>query len=183
MKTILETYRLIIREIEITDVDDMFEMDSDPEVHKYILQSPIQSKEEIVEVIKMLRKQYKDNGIARWAVIDKMTNEMLGWCGIKYYTDKLNHHQNFYEHGYRFKQKHWGKGYATESSKAVLDWAFSNLDIETIYAVTDVDNVGSIHVLAKLGFDLKENFKYNDTRLECNWFELKKPDWDRQNDL
>lgn len=177
MKIHLETQRLIIREIEMTDVDDFFEMDSDPEVHKYILQTPVTSKDEIIEVIKMLRQQYKDNGIARWAVVDKVSGEMLGWCGIKYFTDKLNGHQNFYEHGYRFKQKHWGKGYATESSKAVLDWAFANLNTDTIYAITDLGNEGSIHVLTKLGFELKEVFQYNETRLECNWFELKKEDW------
>ncbi len=176
MKIHLETPRLLIREIELTDVDDFYEMDSDPEVHKYILQSPVQSKDEIVEVIKMLQKQYKDNGIARWAVTDKVSGEMIGWCGIKFYTDELNGHQNFYEHGYRFKQKHWGKGYATESSKAVLDWAFEHLDTDTIYAITDLGNEDSIHVLTKLGFELKEVFKY-DENLECNWFELRKSDW------
>lgn len=176
MKIHLETPRLIIREIELTDVDDFHEMDSDPEVHKYILQSPVQSKEEIVEVIKMLQKQYKDNGIARWAVTDKVSGEMLGWCGIKFYTEDLNGHQNFYEHGYRFKQKHWGKGLATESSKAVLDWGFQNLNTETIYAITDLDNAGSIHVLSKLGFELKDVFQY-DENLKCNWFELNKTDW------
>lgn len=176
MKINLETQRLIIREIEMTDVDDFFEMDSDPEVHKYILQTPVKSKDEVTEVIKMLRQQYKENGIARWAVTDKVSGEMLGWCGIKFYTDELNGHQNFYEHGYRFKQKHWGKGYATESSKAVLDWAFDNLDANTIYAITDLGNAGSIHVLTKLGFELKEVFQYEEN-LECNWFELKKSDW------
>lgn len=176
MKIHLETPRLIIREIELKDVDDMFEMDSDPEVHRYILQSPVQTKEEILGYIEMIRQQYKDNGIARWAVVDKESNEMLGWCGIKFYTDELNGHQNFYEHGYRFKQKHWGKGYATESSKAVLDWGFQNLVTETIYAITDLGNGGSIHVLSKLGFELKEVFQY-DENLECNWFELNKTDW------
>ncbi|MBA5628172.1 GNAT family N-acetyltransferase [Moheibacter lacus] len=173
MKIHLETDRLIIREIELTDVDDFFELDADPEVHKYILQTPVKSKDEIVEIIKMIRQQYQDNGIARWAVTDKVSGEMLGWCGIKYFTDKLNGHQNFYEHGYRFKQKHWSKGYATESSKAILDWAFENLNTDKIYAITDLENIGSIHVLIKLGFELKEVFQY-DEKLKCNWFELEK---------
>lgn len=176
MKIYLETPRLIIRKIELTDVDDMFEMDSDPEVHKYILQSPVQTKDEIVEVIQMLQQQYTENGIARWAVVDKVSGEMLGWCGIKFYTDELNGYQNFYEHGYRFKQKHWGKGYATESSKAVLSWAFENLKTDTIYAITDLDNTGSIHVLTKLGFELKKVFQY-DENIECNWFELNTMRW------
>lgn len=117
MKINLETQRLLIREIELTDIDDMFEMDSDPEVHKYIDQKPVTSKEEMVKVIEMLQKQYAENDIARWAVVDKTSGEMVGWCGLKFFREPLNGLVNVYEHGYRFKQKHWGKGYATESSK------------------------------------------------------------------
>ena len=173
----LETERLYIRPIEITDVDDMFEMDSDPAVHTYIDQSPVKTKDEIREVIQMIRKQYEDFGIARWAVVDKNTNEMLGWCGLKYFREPLNGLSNIYEHGYRFKQKHWGKGLATESSKAVLNWGFENLQVSTIYAMTDPANENSIHVLTKLGFEFKEKFKLDcgDFKIEeCNWFELKK---------
>lgn len=65
MKINLETERLNIREIELSDVDDMFEMDSDPEVRKYIDQSPNQKKEEITEAINFIRNQYKENGIGR----------------------------------------------------------------------------------------------------------------------
>ena len=176
MQIHLETERLIIREIELSDVDDMFEMDSDPEVRKYIDQSPNQKKEEITDVINFIRKQYEENGIGRWAVIDKKTQEMLGWCCVKLYREPLNGLVNIYEHGYRFKQKHWGKGYATESSKAILDWGFKNLNTEIIYAITHLENKASIHVLTKLGFELKEVFQY-DENLECNWFELKKEDW------
>lgn len=78
MKPYTETERLIIREIELSDVDDMFEMDSDPEVRKYIDQNPNQKKEEITDVINFIRNQYEENGIGRWAVVDKETDEMLG---------------------------------------------------------------------------------------------------------
>lgn len=101
---------------------------------------------------------------------------MIGWCGLKFYREPLNGLVNIYEHGYRFKQKHWGKGYATESSKAIIDWGFKNLNTEIIYAITHLENKASMHVLTKLGFELKEVFQY-DENLECNWFELKKEDW------
>lgn len=149
MKTHIETPRLLIREVEFSDVDDFYEMDSDSEVHKYLDQNPIKSKDEMLKVIEMIRQQYKENGIARWAVVDKISGEMLGWCGIKYFTDELNGHQNFYEHGYRFKQKHWGKGIATESILAILDWGFKNLDTDTMYAITHPQNEVSMHVLKK----------------------------------
>ena len=67
----LETERLIIRELELSDVDDLFEMDSGPEVHKYVGDDTVKTKDEIIKVIKMLKAQYLENRIARWAVVDR----------------------------------------------------------------------------------------------------------------
>ena len=132
MRIVVETERLILRELEFTDEDDLFEMDSDPEVHLFIENNPVKSIDEITKVIEMLKKQYKENGIARWAVVDKLTNECIGWSGLKYFNQPLNKHNNFYELGYRFKKKHWGKGFATESSIAILDYGFSKLQNKNI---------------------------------------------------
>lgn len=120
MSVLIETKRLILRELDFSDAQDLFEMDADPEVHLYIDNSPVKSIDEITKVIEMLKNQYKENGIARWAVVDKLTKECVGWSGLKYFKTPLNNHINFYELGYRFKKKHWGKGYATESSFAIL---------------------------------------------------------------
>lgn len=174
----LETPRLIIRPLSEEDIDDWFEMDSDPEVRKYIDQSPNQSKEEIAEVLKMIQQQYVDNGIGRWAVLDKESGEMLGWCGLKYFKEPLNGLVNIYEHGYRFKQKHWGKGLATESSNAILNWGFENLGVDKFYAITDPENIGSRHVLEKLGFEFKEMFQFElFDNLDCTFYVLKKENW------
>ena len=77
MRILAETERLILRELEYTDEKDLFEMDSDPEVHLFIENNPVKSIDEITKVIEMLKKQYKENGIARWAVVDKLTNECI----------------------------------------------------------------------------------------------------------
>ena len=111
MNILLETERLILRELEYTDKNDLFEMDSDPEVHLFIENNPVKSIDEITKVIEMLKKQYQENGIARWAVIDKLTNECIGWAGLKYFDQPLNNHHNFTNLVYRFKKKHWGKGF------------------------------------------------------------------------
>ena len=99
-------------------------MDSDPEEHLYIENNPVKNLDEITNIIELIKKQYAENGIARWAVVYKLTNECVGWSGLKYFKQPLNNHQHFYELGYRFKKKHWGKGFATESSKAILDYGF-----------------------------------------------------------
>ncbi|MBS1650818.1 MAG: GNAT family N-acetyltransferase [Bacteroidetes bacterium] len=176
MKVLIETERLILRKLEYIDGNDLFEMDSDPEVHLYIENNPVKSIDEIRKVIVMLKKQYAENGIARWAVVEKLTNECIGWSGLKYFDQPLNNHNNFYELGYRFKKKHWGKGFATESSIGILDYGFKNLNIDKIYAITDPKNLNSKKVLTKLGFDFIETFDYEGD--PTDWFELKKTTWE-----
>ena len=178
MRILAETERLILRELEYTDEKDLFEMDSDPEVHLFIENNPVKSIDEITKVIEMLKKQYKENGIARWAVIDKLTNECIGWSGLKYFNQQINNHKNFYELGYRFKKKHWGKGFATESSIAVLNYGFKNLGVDTIFAIADPNNVNSKKVLTKLGFQFQETFDYEGD--PTDWFELKKTIWENK---
>ena len=175
MKIYAETERLILREIEYSDDSDLFEMDSDPEVHLFIEKKPVKSLNEITSIIKLLKKQYIDNGIARWAVVDKITNECIGWSGLKYFNEPLNNHLHIYELGYRFKKKHWGKGYATEAAAAVLKYGFSDLNLNMVYAITDPENFNSQKVLKKLGFTFREVFDYEGA--PTNWFELKKADW------
>lgn len=172
----LETERLILREIDDTDANDLFEMDTDPDVHLYIENNPVHSIEEILKVIEILKKQYQKNGIARWAVVNKLTNECLGWSGLKYIDEPINNRINFYELGYRFKKKHWGKGFATESSIAILNFGFKNLNIESIYAIVDPKNENSKKVLHKLHFEIKEIFDYDGRPIE--WLELKKNVWE-----
>lgn len=93
---LIETERLFLRELEYSDENDLFEMDSDPEVHLYIENNPVKSIDQIQKAIEMLKKQYQENGIARWAVVDKLTNECMGWSGLKYFDDPLNNHNDFY---------------------------------------------------------------------------------------
>ncbi|MNT19631.1 anhydro-N-acetylmuramic acid kinase [compost metagenome] len=178
MKIFAETERLVLRELAYTDENDLFEMDSDPDVHLFLENNPVKSIDEITKVIEMLKKQYKENGIARWAVVDKVTNECVGWSGLKYFNQLLNNHHNFYELGYRFKKKHWGKGFATESSIAIVDYGFNNLNVDTIFAITDPKNVNSKKVLTKLGFNFQETFDYEGD--PTDWFELKKMNWENK---
>ncbi|MBC9813457.1 GNAT family N-acetyltransferase [Crocinitomicaceae bacterium CZZ-1] len=172
MNWIIETERLYLREIDVQDVDDLFEMDADPQVHLYIENNPVQTKEQIVEVIQMLQRQYAENGIARWAVVDKQTGECVGWSGLKLFRTPLNGHVDFYELGYRFKTKHWGKGYATETSRAIIDYGFDRLNVTSLYAITHPENEKSIHVLNKLGFQFIETFDYEGD--VTNWFEIRR---------
>lgn len=178
MKIFVETERLILREILPSDVDGMFKLDSDPEVHKYLGNKPVTDKAQIVKVINLIRQQYIDNGIGRWAIIDKKTNDFIGWTGLKFVTDETNNHKNYYDLGYRLIRKYWGKGIATETAVASLEYAFNVLKVDEVYAAASCENVGSNKILQKVGLNLVETFFYED--IECNWYKIDKNDYKKK---
>lgn len=170
MKLPIFTERLTLRKITIDDIDNIFKLDSNPDVVKYVGVPPVKLKEESAKMIENFINQYQNNGTGRLAVIEKENNQFIGWCGIKLLTDEVNGFKNVYELGYRFLPEFWGKGYATESALASLDLGFNQLNAEKIYAYADIDNESSNHILTKLGFENKGAFL--DKGDICNWFEL-----------
>ncbi|UQB70152.1 GNAT family N-acetyltransferase [Epilithonimonas zeae] len=172
MKLPIFTERLTLRKITIDDVDNIFQLDSNHEVMKYVGVSPITKKEESAKMINNILNQYEKNGTGRLAVIEKESNQFIGWSGIKLLTEEVNGFKNVYELGYRFLPEFWSKGYATESAKASIDLGFNQLNADKIYAYADVGNESSNRILTKLGFENKGTFL--DKGDICNWYELEK---------
>ena len=172
MKIFAETERLILREILPTDVNGMYELDSDPEVHKYLGNNPVSDINQIADGINFIRQQYIDNGIGRWAIIDKKNNNFIGWSGLKFVTEKTNNHKNYYDLGYRLIKKYWGQGIATETAIASLEYAFDKLETKEVYSIADCENIGSNHILKKVGFKFIETFDLDG--IKHNWYKIDK---------
>lgn len=172
MSKYIETDRLLLRELFPSDDLGMFELDSNPEVHKYLGNNPVTDIEQSREAIAHIREQYLTRGIGRWAVILKETNEFIGWSGIKLEKD-VNGHDFFYDLGYRFIQKHWGKGYAIEAANAFVNYGFNKLKLDTICAYADAGNKASRNVLEKAGLHYINTFEYEGE--EEVWYEIKNP--------
>ena len=173
MDLILETDRLILREMRHEDAEALFEMDKNPDVHKYLWQKPIATIEEVHAYIDMVRNQYTTNKIGRFSTIIKETNELIGWTGIKFVNDHIeNGNTNFYDYGYRLNEKFWNKGYATEASKAWLDYGFNQMNIQEMNAYTHAENGASNHVLQKVGFNFVENYP-DEQGIIWKWWQLK----------
>ncbi|RZW55920.1 MAG: N-acetyltransferase [Flavobacteriaceae bacterium] len=178
MKLYIETDRLILREILPTDVEGMFELDSDPLVHKYLGNHPISTKEEAHKIIEYIREQYDKRGVGRWAAIEKATGDFIGWSGLKLNIGKneeLNGFDEFYDIGYRLIPRFWGRGFATESAIVALDYGFKELHINTIYGAAEVDNIGSNKILKKIGLKFVNTFSFEDGL--AHWYELKNEDY------
>lgn len=177
MNIVAETERLILREILPSDLDGMFALDSDPEVHQYLGNKPVTDKEQLITLINFIRQQYLDHGIGRWAIIDKKTNEFIGWTGLKFVTELNNNHQNYYDLGYRIRRAYWGLGIATETAMISRDYAFRKLKVNEIYAAASVENIGSNKILQKIGMQLTETFYYDE--ILCNWYKMDKHDYEK----
>lgn len=170
MNTMLQTERLILREVDECDLDGLFKLDSDPEVHRYLGNNCVTSRDEAAKTISSLKKQYAENGIGRWAIIHKLSGEFIGWTGLKLVKDTLNGHTDFYDLGYRLRREFWGNGYASESALASLNYGFETMKIETIYASAHVENIQSNKILKKLGFQFVETYPYESWIK--NWYEI-----------
>lgn len=167
MKIIAETSRLILRDIELYDATDLLEMDLDDRVTKYTGKNPICTIEEANDVVKTILNQYAENGIGRWAVIEKQSGDFLGWTGLKFHNEMENNHIDFYDLGYRFKFQYWNKGYATEASLACVKLGFEQLNIKEIIAMVHPNNLASMKVAGKCGFEFVETFVSENT--QWNW--------------
>ncbi len=156
-----------------SDAEGMFELDSDPLVHRYLGNSPVKSIEASQTAIENIRQQYVERGIGRWAAIEKSSGDFIGWSGLKLNTEQeFNNKIDFYDIGYRFIPRYWGKGYATESAVASLDYAFNTLNLKTVVGMAEIENLASNRILQKIGLNYIEDFLFEDVMV--SWYELSK---------
>lgn len=173
----LETERLILRELRPEDAEGMFELDSNPEVHRYLGNRPIQNLQQAKDVIELVRQQYQDNQIGRWATIEKSTGNFIGWSGLKFITTVENNRSHFYDVGYRLIPDYWGKGYATESARAALEYGFTLFKPDEIIGTANEENKASRRALEKCGLQYVEKYTWQD--IPCDWLSIKKQDWEK----
>lgn len=169
---ILETNRLILRPVTKDDVEDFFEMDSNPKVHIYLGKNPAKTIDDSKAMVDDILQQYTDFGIGRLAMVKKDTNEFIGWSGLKY-ERQLRKEFNYYDLGYRMKEQYWGNGYATEAALASLDFGFKDLKLQEICAAAEIEHIASNTILNKIGMTHSGTFEYEGD--VCNWY-VKKPD-------
>ncbi|MDG4945866.1 GNAT family N-acetyltransferase [Weeksellaceae bacterium KMM 9713] len=155
MNIILETERLYLREFNLQDSENFYNLNLNPNVIKYTGNSAFRNIEESKQFLTNYQ-DYKLNGYGRWAVIDKTNNEFLGWCGLKYDKDL-----DETDIGFRFFEEKWNKGYATESARACIEFGFEKLNLKTIIGRAMKENIASIKVLEKIGLQFVKEFDFD----------------------
>ncbi|MEX1187727.1 MAG: GNAT family N-acetyltransferase, partial [Bacteroidia bacterium] len=141
----LETPRLLLREMRESDAESFFLLNEDPEVIKYTGDKEFLNKEDLRNfLLKYPSISYLKDGYGRWTCINKATDEIIGWCGLRKQAD------GEIDLGYRFHKRFWNMGYATESGFYSLKTGFETLNLDSIVAVANRENIGSWKVMEKL---------------------------------
>lgn len=165
MKILIETERLLLREITLDDKEEMFQLHSNSNVQKYTGDLLVESIEEMEQAIQTRIQNYKKYGYGRWATFLKNGMQFVGWAGLAYLPefDEI-------DLGYRFLPKYWGMGFATEASHAILTYGFDKLELRRIIAIAVKENKASIRVMEKVGMEFDKFAPYELGGEDVAWY-------------
>ena len=158
---ILQTPRLVLRQFTEDDVDNLFNLNSDPEVMRYLTGGTPTPREEIRDQILPFHLGIygRLDRLGTWAAESSATGEFLGWFHYRpgHGSDDLTN----IELGYRLRRSAWNRGYATEGSRALVSMGFTDLGVERVFALTMTVNTASRGVLQKCGLTLVRTTPYD----------------------
>ncbi len=160
---VIETDRLILRPFEERDIDQMSLIEQDPKVREFLPGAGNREKTAVL-IHKIIRHQ-DDHGFSFYAVELKSTGEMIGWCGLMIPSFEA-HFMPAVEIGWRIASSQWNHGYATEAAKAVLQYAFENLQLNEVVSFTVPDNNRSRRVMEKIGLHHNSADDFDHPKLE-----------------
>ena len=178
MQVFLETERLALRRFTEADVDHLFALHNDPDVMRFLNGGKPTPREET-------EREYQQHfsGDGYWAAVEKATGEFVGWFALH---PTGGRELDEVEIGYRLKRSAWGKGYATEGSRALIRNGFTELGVQRVWAQTMAVNLPSRRVMEKAGLAYVRTFhlEWEDplpgTEHGEVEYALTKADWERR---
>jgi RimJ/RimL family protein N-acetyltransferase len=151
----MHTDRLLLRPFTPGDAKEYFPLVSDPDILRFTGEGPVDTIDDAREILMMRPiSDYAKYGFGRMACIEKSSGRLIGFSGLKYLPDL-----NEVDIGYRFLPDTWGKGYATESAKAIMDELVPAFKLKRIIGLAFPENYASISVLKKLGLNVEKKIK------------------------
>ncbi|MEW9533143.1 GNAT family N-acetyltransferase [Microbispora sp. NPDC049125] len=185
VEILLETARLALRRLTEADVDDLVALDDDPRVMRFIT-GGLHTPPEVVRgefLPSVLRYYERGHGLGFWAVVERRSGSFLGWLEFRpvRYDDPAE-----VELGYRLRHSAWGRGYAAEGARALIDRGFGELGVRRVFATTMTVNTASRRVMDKCGLTFVRTF-FQDWPYAIEGseqgdveYELLKADWERR---
>lgn len=170
----LTTERINFRKFTPGDFENLLRLDGDPQVMKHIGNGSPSNPERTREVLKTIITRYNEwKTFGLWAAELKSDSSFIGWFALKPLPQSEN-----VEVGYRLLREHWGKGYATEGAKKLIEYGFTKCGLEKIVAITHPENESSKKVLRKCGLiedgTIPNPFSKDDPPHEVCYFEIRR---------
>jgi ribosomal-protein-alanine N-acetyltransferase len=169
---IFDTERLNIRALKYDDEKYFIELLSSSEIIKPIPQPEL----ELDDILKKFHTYLKNSGEILentrcvWGIYEKDKSELIGLCLF------LTNNEDDRELGYRFRSKYWRKGYGTEVTKGIIEFAFEELNLEIITADVNIENINSVKILDKFLRPVKEFYNKIDDCTDRR-YEIKRDNW------
>ena len=154
-KTIFETERLLVREMNIGDLDAVATMLAHREVMQFFPNR--YSRDEAVAWLRRQRERYLSDGFGYWLAIDRMSGEVAGQAGVMLADVEGVAEPSL---GYIFNRQFWGRGLATEAARGCVDHAFDALGLSRVITLIRPENLASLRVARRLGLELEKRTIY-----------------------
>jgi [ribosomal protein S5]-alanine N-acetyltransferase len=164
-----QTARLLVRQFVTSDLDAFAELCADPRVMKYVDDGTTLPRSEVERWIDVCQDKYAARGYGTSAVFEKSSKRFIGYCGVVRAPGN-----DFDELIYVFHVDAWGKGYATEAARAMLEYVFKHSSLAQIYATVAPENQHSVHVAQKLGFRFEKE-ELEEDGLPTAYYVLERP--------
>jgi [ribosomal protein S5]-alanine N-acetyltransferase len=153
----LESDRLRFCQIVSDHSERLFEIRSNKTVMKYMGIEELKSALESEELIKSIGESFKSGSGISWGIIEKSTNEFIGYFGIW----RIDYRHCRGEIGYALHPDYWGKGYMKEAALKSIHFGFKILNLHSIEANVNPENLRSMRFLEKIGFRKEAYFREN----------------------
>ncbi len=154
----LESDRLLLRQINADDVNEIFELRSNKEVMKYIPRPLCITVEDAMVHINMIQQKIEENEGMNWAITLKDNPTLIGYIG--HYRIKWEHYRS--EIGYMILPQYNGRGIAAEAIKLIIDYGFNEMKMHSLEGIIDPENTASARVLEKNGFVKEAHLRENE---------------------
>jgi RimJ/RimL family protein N-acetyltransferase len=152
MNIIFQSPRLYFRKLTGEDVALLLDLESNPNVTKY-MHRPAPTKDNILlELYKKILPHYKFYGYGRWAIHLKQDDNFIGTGGLKFMPEL-----DETDMGYQLKEAYWGRGYGYEVAKAIIDYSWNVLKLPAIFAKALPENIASWKIMEKCGMQYLAN--------------------------
>jgi ribosomal-protein-alanine N-acetyltransferase len=168
----IETSRLRLRPFTHEDVGALSDITADPEVMRYIGDGLPLSRDETDYNLGTIIDTFARRGYGRWALVEKAGGALLGYCGLAQPRESPG-----VELVYLMARRAWGRGLATEASRACLRYGFEELGLERVYALTMPGNRRSRRVLERVGMKFLRDDRYYG--YDCVCYAIDRGDWRR----